>query len=931
MRANRFPVIVSLALAVALGCATAAPTDESRDPTAPRGPLATPGSGTHPRVEETARAESLPGALFDPAAQLPAPEVEYRGATALGLALRRLGPTHRILMIGAHPDDENTAILAELALGRGADVAYLSLTRGEGGQNLIGGELEEALGLIRTEELLAARRLDGAVQFFSRAYDFGFSRSADETFRHWPRDSVLADVVAVIRRWRPDVVISQFTGTPRDGHGHHQAAGILAREAYVAAADPSRFRGQLDAGLAPHQPTRFYQSWYRTPDADSLVVLETGWLDPLLGRSRYQIAMASRSRHRSQDMGRAESAGPQSSTLSAVAPGPALDPSDIFEGIDATLPARARAIAESDVPAPLVELLERYERQATAARETFRPALGMAATAAPLLDAVSTLDSAYTAAGALPTDAARVLRFHVAAERGDASRAALLALGVVLDVTADRPSVSPGDTVTLELALWNGGSTDLRVSRLEPDLPDGWWAETEDAPVRSVPAGQVARRSFRIHLPLDAPVDVPYFLEQPRPADSDLYVWPDDPGLRARPFQPPLLRGSALVAGALVVEDAAEHVEVDPAQGELREPLLVLPGVSIDAEPDVVVLPLDAAGRPLVRPRFDQSLRVNSRARGPVRVGWRLPPGWDALTIRESAASAPIESGTASGLAHAVGDARVMVELDLPERVTPGDYRLRLGARDALAEAAPGYALVDYPHIRPRLVPEPDDVLVRAFPVAVPSGVRIAYVPGSGDDAPAAIAALGLTVDTLAADAIASTDLSVFDVILTGARAYEVSPELASPAARARFESFVRGGGALIVQYNKYDFADHDMALLPLTMSRPHDRVTDEAAPVRLLDPSHPLLSRPNRIGAADFEGWVQERGLYFAHTWDDAYTPLLEMADPGRTPLRGSLLAARIGRGWYVYTGLALFRQLPAGVPGAYRLLANLLALGAD
>lgn len=846
---------------------------------------------------------ALPASLFDPAARLPAPETEHRGAAALGLALRRLGPTQRVLMIGAHPDDESTQILAELALGQGADVAYLSLTRGEGGQNLIGAELEEALGLIRTEELLAARRLDGAVQFFTRAYDFGFSRSADEAFLHWPRDSLLADVVAVVRAWRPDAIVSQFTGTPRDGHGHHQAAGILAREAFAAAADSARFPGQIAAGLRPHTTLRLYQSWFRAPDDTSGVLrLQTGTLDPLFGRSRFQIAMASRSRHRSQDMGRAESMGPQQSLLSAVAPDPGPRLEHFFDGLDRTLVDRLDHDAGS-------EPLRAYAGDLDRVHELFNP-LGGESLARQLLGMVRRLDEAYA------ETADPELRFHIAAERADAARAALLALGVQLDVTADRMHAHAGDTITLELALWNGGPAELPVQRLEPELPEGWWAESDDAPVTAIAPGAVARRSFRVHVPHDAAVDVPYFLTRPRPADSDMYVWPADYDVRGRPFERPLLRGVALVANALPLEDAAEFVEIDPARGELREPVLVLPAATVDAEPDVLAVPLDDRGQVRLRPRIVQSLDVEDPAREGMRVSWELPGGWDFLSSGERDATAP---GT------------IARTLGAPRTLAPGRYVLRPSARDSIGPAAPGYTIVDYPHIRPRLVPEPPELVLSAFEIDVPRDIRVGYIPGSGDESPAAILALGLAVDTLRASAIATTDLATYDVIVAGARAYEVAPELAAPATRAALERYVHDGGALIVQYNKYEFAEQHMALVPLTMTRPHDRVTDESAAVRLLEPGHPILSWPNRIGPADFEGWVQERGLYFAHTWDDAYSPLLEMADPGQSAQRGGLLAARMGEGWYVYTGLALFRQLPAGVPGAYRLLANLLALGVD
>jgi hypothetical protein len=672
---------------------------------------------------------------------------------------------------------------------------------------------------------------------------------------------------------------------------------------------PARYPEQVAAGLRAHATERFYQSWFgAAPDTTALVRLQTGALDPLLGRSRFQIAMASRSRHRSQDMGRAEAMGPQTSLLSAVAPGPVERAPTLFAALDATIADRADASSDGDLPERLWQSVRDYESILERTPNEFDPVRSDLDEA--LSDAVAALDEAYAAT----TDPD--LRFHIAAERADAARAAVLALGVQLDVTADRMRAHPGDTISLELALWNGGADTLGVQRLEPDLPEGWWAQTDDSPVTSVAPGAVARRTFRVHIPHDAPIDVPYFLAQSRAPASDMYLWPADYDVRGRPFERALLRGVALVANALPLEDAAEHVEVDPARGELREPVLVLPAATINATPNVLALPLDDRGMPRLRPRIVQSLDIQNPQRAGLRASWELPAGWSFVSSGSRDASAP---GT---ITRTVGT---------PSTIAPGRYVLRPSARDSIGVAAAGYTLVDYPHIRPRLVPEPREVVISAFEVDVPRDIRIGYIPGSGDDSPAAIAALGLSVDTLPAAAIASTDLATYDVILAGARAYEVAPELAAPAARAALERYVRDGGAFIVQYNKYEFADQHMALLPLTMARPHDRVTDESAPVRLLDPAHPILSSPNRIGPADFEGWVQDRGLYFAHTWDDAYTPLLEMADPGQDPLRGGLLAARMGEGWYVYTGLALFRQLPAGVPGAYRLLANLLALGVD
>lgn len=844
---------------------------------------------------------------------------EYRGAQALGLALRRVGTTERVLMIAAHPDDENTAVLAALALGRGADVAYLSLTRGDGGQNGIGPELQEAIGLIRSEELLAARRLDGAGQFFTRAYDYGFSKSADEAFLHWPRDSVLSDVVAVIRRFRPDIVVTVFGGTPSDGHGQHQAAGILARAAFEAAGDPSRFPEHLAWGLAPHRPAKLYHASWRGATEDA-VVLETGVYDPLLGRSWHQIAAASRSRHRSQDMGRAEPAGPQRVRLQRL---DAPNDEALFAGVDTSLVQRARS---AKAPAAALREIEAYDDAAREARERYNPL--RPGDLVPLLSrALGHLDRAEHHLGDRTDSATAALRFHISQERDDVRRALGLAAGVVVDAVASAERIVPGQTFTLELSVWNGGTMPLAVRSLEPVLPAGWTAEPRDPlPGDPLPAGEMRTRTFAVTVPEDAPATEPYYLRAPR--DGDLYRWPDDPTLRGLPFEPREVRAHVLVAldgTPLPIEVEATYRHVTSTEGESRRPVRVVPTASVMLEPGVAVLPLGDASAKASRDAMarDLAFRVRVEAAAPegVRGTLRLtlPDGWRA------------EPATVSVALTAPGESReVAFRVTPPAGVGAGEYAVGavLETEDG-KHYARGAEVVDYPHIHPRARYRDAAATVRALDVRVPTGLRVAYVPGAGDLVPEALVQLGLEPDLVDPAAIASTDLDAYDVVVLGIRAYEHRPELAANN-RALLE-YVERGGTLIVQYNQYRYSRGGLAPYPLDIARPHDRVTDETAPVRLLDPDHPALSWPNRITSADFEGWVQERGLYFPRTWDERYTPLLEMSDPGEPGLRGGLLVAKYGKGTYVYTGLAFFRQLPAGVPGAYRLFANLLALGAD
>jgi LmbE family N-acetylglucosaminyl deacetylase len=842
--------------------------------------------------------------------------VESDGAAALGVALRRLGTTKRVLMIAAHPDDENTALIAELALGDGADVAYLSLTRGEGGQNLIGPELQEGLGLIRSEELLAARRLDGARQFFTRAYDFGYSRSADITFLHWPRDTLLADVVEVVRRFRPDIIVSIFSGTPADGHGQHQAAGAMARESFTAAADPARFPEQLARGLAPHAPAYLFQSLWRAPP-DAPLRLATGNLDPLFGRSRFQIAMQSRSRHRSQDMGRAEPIGPQASSLAVVA-GPYPEGArSLFAGLDTTLVQLAR---RAGVPAPTLRRLQAYEEAVAAVRDAFNP-LRSHDIIQPLASAVSLLDGLDLPGG----EAGLPLRTAVQAERLEAADALRQAAGIVVDVVSDTQHPVAGEAFHVTTTLWNGGASPVTLRDMTLTAPAGWSvrpdgaagvaaASSADGPVGAapmVPPNTVVRTRYVVTPPADAAPTEPYFLRVPR--DGSLYRWPVADSLRGRPFEPAPVHAVLRVhAGAdITVRRDAEYVDVDKAVGESRRPLLVVPAITVAPEPRILVIPADRAGARIV------NVTVASAAGSPVTgtlrlhapAGWRIEPGHTQLRLDRRGASRIARFTVTPPAGHA------------------GHAELRATFESDRGTFDRAYTLIDYPHIRPHAHYRGATVATAVFPIRIADGLRVGYIEGAGDDGAVALRQLGADVHILDADNLAAGDLSGFHAIVAGIRAYEVRPDLV--AHNQRLLDYARDGGTFIVQYNKYELVEGGFMPFPATMSRPHGRITDPAAPVTLLDPAHPALDGPNRITSADFDGWVQERGLYYLASWDDRYTPLLAMADPGNEPLSGALVASRVGQGWYVYTGLALFRQLPEAVPGAWRLLANLVSLG--
>jgi LmbE family N-acetylglucosaminyl deacetylase len=866
-----------------------------------------------------------------PDAEAQAPLLDYDGAVAMGLELRRLGMTGRVLHIAAHPDDENTALIATLALGRGADVAYLSLTRGEGGQNSIGSELGTALGILRSEELVAARRLDGGKQFFARAIDYGYSKSADEAFRRWPREELLSDVVEVIRRYRPDVVVSVWSGTPRDGHGQHHASGILARAAVLAAGDPARFPEQMDAGLRPHAPRLYYRSAFfadREPDVE----LSTGVLDPLLGRSYHQVAMASRGLHRSQDQGVAQAAGPRRTAYHRIDPvadepvgetrsfgrqlegAPRVERS-LFEGLDTLLSQRAARLPATVAPLREYEALVASARRDHNPLEPWRILPTLVRAQDRLVGVASTLEAGI---GDLQGDlehVARDVHFHVAAELDQLQQALLRSANITVDVVAEREGVVPDDAFGLELAVWNGGPEPIRV-QAGPLLPAGWTSTPALDDALVVQPGERATARYQVTVGPDAEYTTPYYLDPAAPPDATMYRWPADPDIRGLPFAPAPVRGSFLVlldgGHPITLDRDAAFVGVDRRAGEFRRPVQVVPAAAVSVSPGLVMVPMSAED-----PAREITVRVRRHGAPPLIGELRLdlPAGWSARPAR---AEVRIDDDREHAYRFVISP---------PARIVPGEHGVRAVLTTDRGDFDLGFQVIDYPHITPRHLYAPAAVRVRVLDVDV-AAVRVGYVEGAGDGVPEALDRLGVAWDPVLNGDLSAGDLDRYDVIITGIRAYELRPDLV--ANNRRLLDWVRRGGTLIVQYNQYAALQADYTPWPVTIARPHGRVTDEAAPVRILEPHHPALNVPNRIGPADWEGWVQERGLYFLDSWNGPLTPLLAMSDPGEESLTGALLVGPLGEGTWVYSGLAFFRQLPVGVPGAYRLLANLISLGA-
>ncbi|HEX9727687.1 MAG TPA: PIG-L family deacetylase [Gemmatimonadales bacterium] len=797
------------------------------------------------------------------------------GIVRLDRLLQRLAEPRRVLVVGAHPDDEDTSLLALLARGYGADAAYLALSRGEGGQNLIGDQLGAALGLIRSRELESARDIDGAQQFFTRSYDFGYTRSLEETARLWPADSVLKDVVRIIRRFRPHVIVPVFSGTARDGHGQHQMSGVAARRAFDAAADPNAFPElATDEGLAPWTPLKLYGS-ARFNRAIATLTLPTGSLDPHTGRSYYQIAMASRSRHRSQDFGTLQPVGPYDTRLGLIEDRTGAGPdAGLFDGIDAA-DGEARALADS---------------------------LRGVITAATMTRAVSPLLGALRRARAAPGHerAVRLL-----------SEAIGVAAGLVMDARAHRAEALPGETLGVEVELYNAGLLTVRLDSVR--ITSRFADPVYRALAHDVAPRTTDRSAVRLDVAASAAPSQPYFLT--RPLQGYLYDWSGvAPELRGTVFEPPAIEAAvafSLDGVPIVLTREVSYRYADQAVGEIREPVRVVPRIDVRLDPDQFVW--STLGDPTRTFTVTLAHNAATPVEGDVALaidGWPPPPPqrFRLQTQGEEQTFAFVVDRPVN-----VREADVTVQAIA---TASGGQRYEVGTR-----------LLTFPHIRPTQMVVPATSRVRVSAIATPPLRTVGYIRGAADRVPEALERVGLPIALIDPTALATADLAQFDVIVVGSRAYETDTALTRH--NDRLLDYVRAGGHVVVQYQQYAYVRGRYAPFALDMNRPHDRITDETAPVTILDPAHPAFVFPNRIEDGDWDGWPQERGLYFAGTWDSAYTPLLEMTDPDRPPIRGGLLVAALGKGTYVYTGLSFFRALPAGTPGAFRLFLNLLGLG--
>jgi LmbE family N-acetylglucosaminyl deacetylase len=787
-------------------------------------------------------------------------------------SFRELGS---VLYIAAHPDDENTELITYFARGRNYRTAYLSLTRGDGGQNVLGSEFGSEIGVIRTQELLAARRVDGGRQFFSRAVDFGFSKDYRKTLEIWDRQEVLSDVVRVIRQFRPDVLITRFSPIPSGTHGHHTASTVLALEAFHLAGDPKAFPEQQ---LRPWQPKRILWnvSIYQHDDiaGTQQVRINVGGNDQVSGESFADLAGRSRSMHKTQGFGNFTVPGrngPRIETFQLLDGAPMTN--DVLDGVETTW---NRFSGGGKVGTLADEVIAQFDPKNPAA-------------------SVSELLNLRTELAALPLDDSVVVE-----KRAQLDRILQACLGLEVETTISQAEVVPGEAMKLHHSVVIHSSIPVRwvaVSYPEIKQQIGEGIELLTNQSRSLESTPT--------LPVNTPLSQPYWLREE--GTAGMYRV-DNPSLIGRPENPPLFpleQVFAVRGQTLVIPDEAVQIITNPEQREVRRRLEVIPPVSLHFVSDIA----------LSAPGTSHPVEVEIVAsRGDLTGFLRLegPQGWQVSPVKQSFHLATVGER-----------ARLQFNITAPPRSATAEI---------IADAEIGEnhycnqrVEINYPHIPPLLLQPLASLKAVSLELAI-RGHRVGYLSGAGDSVAENLNQMGYSVKMLDDSNLAPEQLHGLDAVVIGIRAFNVRNNLASQLPV--LFSYVEEGGTIIAQYNRPDGLKTNK-FFPFELHLSGDRVTDQNAPANFLAPEDPVLNTPNKITSADFDGWVQERGIYFPNQWDDHFTPILGFNDPGEPLLKGGLLVARYGKGYLVYTGLSFFRELPAGVPGAFRLFANLISLG--
>ncbi|KAA9345569.1 PIG-L family deacetylase [Adhaeribacter soli] len=788
--------------------------------------------------------------------------------------LKKLNVVGSALYVAAHPDDENTALIAWLANEKLVNTGYLSLTRGDGGQNLIGPEIRDQLGLIRTQELLQARRIDGGQQFFTRANDFGFSKDYQETLTLWDKEQVLADMVWTIRKFKPDVMVTRFSTQPGGTHGHHTTSAILASEAFDAAADPKRFPEQLKY-VSVWQPKRVLwntSSFFYTDkkfDPTGKLTIQTSTFNPVLGKAYTEISAASRSMHKSQGFGSAPNYGVVTDYLEHTKGSKAEK--DLFEGIDLTW---NRVAGGKTVGKLAQKVLNQFDPQ------------NPAASIPGLLQLKAAIEK-------MPENVYKETKL---AEIQDLIKNCA---GMFLEVTATQSTATPGETVTLNAVAVN--RTNINVQLQQVSIPN----LNKTSEVNQKLTKELNPLKIEAKLQADMPYSQPYWLREKGTegmfavADQQLIGLPENPPALSATFSV-LINNVPFTYTVPVV-----FKRTDPVEGEVYKPFVITPPVYVNIQEKVYMFPDE-------QPRTVQVKVKAGKENAEGSVALQVPAGW-----RVEPASIPFSLK--------LKDEDQLVSFQVFPAKNQSEGSLKAVATLDGKTYGNSLVTIQYSHIPTQLLFS--EATAKAVRLNLQKkGNTIAYIMGAGDEVPASLKQIGYKVVPLQADELSLATLKQFDAVVIGVRAYNTVNQL--KFAQPALMEYVKDGGTMVVQYNVNNgLVTSELGPYPFKISR--DRITVENSEVRILEPNHPVLNFPNKITAADFEGWVQERGLYFPNEWDKKYDVVISGNDPGEPAKNGGLLVAKYGKGYYVYTGYSFFRQLPAGVPGAYRLFTNLISVG--
>jgi LmbE family N-acetylglucosaminyl deacetylase len=860
-----------------------------------------------------------------------------RGSPALWQSLKKLHTRASLIMITAHPDDEDGGMLAYESRGQGARVSLLTLNRGEGGANVMSPDYFDALGLVRTMELLAAGRYYGVDQYWTRVIDYGFSKTKAESISRWTHDRVLYDVVKVVRQVRPLVITSVFVGGPSDGHGNHQTAGAMAQEVFRAAGDPNVFPDQIKAGLKPWNPLKDYARApnFRRGGNDLAVNVEIpeGDYDPILGASYQQVSREGLGFQKSQNGGSSiPNAGQMLSAYHRYGSEVSVPEKEkgFFDGVDVSLNGIA-TLAGSNPPAFLIDGL----RQINAAVEdgiskfsAVKPDATAPALAAGLRATIALIDAVNR------SNLAELPKFNVDHElrvkrvQFNEALAEALGLSIAANVAPATENNSPfaammGDPETFRLAIpgqkfavkvhvVNQASTPvtLRGASVEAYQQKEPWTIVAASPVTAglIADAKAVEVRFNVTVPENAAATRPYFS---RPDIEQSFYDISDERFLNNPLPPyPLAAWADFEYDGVPIRigQYVQTIRRVTGSGTVREPLAVAPAVSVAIAPRAGIVPLGSKA-------FDVTAVVLSNVKGPAKgtVRLDLPAGWTSKPA--SADFSTADDGQEQSMTFSV----------TPANLSARPYQIKAVAEYAGRRYSEGYETTGYSGLRPYYLYKPATYNLAGVDVKVAPGLKVGYIMGTGDDVPAALEHLGVKSTMLGPSEVASGDLSRFDIILVGVRAYAAREDL--KVHNGRLLDYVKNGGVVVVQYNTPEY-DHNFGPYPYVMGNNPEEVTDEASKVNILQPANPIFNWPNKISEADFTGWVEERGSKWLKSWDPQYQALLETHDEGQEPQKGGLVYAKYGKGIYIYNAYAFYRQLPDGVPGAYRIFANMLSL---